>query len=886
VSLLGHLRSLGARLFGGARLERELDEELRSHVALRADDLERAGLPRAEAERRARIELGGQARFKDEIRDAMGGSFLDTLAQDVRFAFRMLRKSPSFTAVAVTTLALTIGANAVVFAALNAIILKPLNVPRPGSLYSIHRVKGESSVQSYPDYLDLRARQQSFEDLAGYQINQAGLEADGDPARVWLFTATGNYFDVLGIQPFLGHYFHASDEHGPNSAPVMVLSYDCWRNRFHSDRGVVGRMVRLNKHPFTIIGVTPPGFIGTLVFASPDLFVPLVDQEQVGGESTLEARGMHGTIFCVFGHLKPGVTPDHAAAEFTGLSAWLAKTYPKDDAAATYKVRRPNLYGDFMGRPMRAFLTALMLLAGLILLAACANLGSLFAARAADRARELALRLALGAARSRVLRQLFTEAVLISLIGGALGLGAGVLLLRALSAWRPFPQFPLNIPIVPDLAVCSVALLLAVLSGLAFGAVPVRQVLETDPYGTLKSGTTGRPGRRITLKDALLVAQIAICGLLVTASLVSVRGLERTLHGRYGIEPRGTMVLQTVLEMAGYRGDAVPVMQRRMIDAMGTIPGVTAVGLTDWVPLTNGDGPGGPVFKDEKTDLSPANNDGTSLFLVISPDYLRAAGTSLRSGRAFTWNDDEHAPPVAIVNQEFSRKMFGTPDAALGRFFKRRDGTRTQVVGIVENGKYENLTEVPQPAAFLPATQERTIAMSLIVRSTGDPQSLAVAMRAKLRELDPALPCFIQPWNRAMELVMFPSKIAALSLGILGAMAALLSITGIFGLAAYTVSRRLKELGIRLALGADGRAVLRSALSRPGKLLACGSAAGLVLGVLASTVLRAVVYQATPRDPLVLAGVVVVMLLLGLLATWIPARRALSADPLALLREE
>jgi predicted permease len=535
---------------------------------------------------------------------------------------------------------------------------------------------------------------------------------------------------------------------------------------------------------------------------------------------------------------------------------------------------------------MRAFLTALMMLAGLILIAACANLGSLFAARASDRSRELALRLALGATRSRVLRQLFTEAVLVSLAGGALGLGAAALLMRALSAWRPFPQFPLNIPIVPDAAVCAVALLLAVVSGLAFGAVPVRQVLRTDPYGTLKSGTPGGAGRRLTLKDLLLAAQIAICAVLVTASLVSVRGLARSLGGSYGFEPRHTMLLQTVLQMAGYRGEAVPAMQKRMLEAMETIPGVTAVGLCDNAPLAIPDVPGGLVFKDETTDLRPGNSAAAPLFFRVSPGYFRAASTSLRSGRSFTVDDDRDAPPVAIVNRQFSRVLFAAPEAALGRFFRQRDGTRTQVVGIVEDGKYENLTEAPKPAVFLPALQSPTTDMTLIVRSSNDPQSLAVAMRAKLRGLDPGLPCLIQPWTDAMGIVLFPSRIAAAALGVLGAMAALLAITGIFGLAAYTVSRRLKELGIRLALGADGRGVLAAALARPFKLLVCGSAAGLVLGLLASSVLASVVYEATPRDPLVLAGVVVVMLLLGLLATWIPAQRALSADPLALLREE
>jgi predicted permease len=890
--VLGRLRALAARLLAPAQLDAEMDEELRSHVQLRADDLERTGLDRREAERRARIEFGGHLRFKEEARAQLGGTFWETLGQDLRFATRMLRRSPSFTLVAVITLALTIGANVVVIAALNSIVLRPLNVPRAESLYSIHRVRDNSSGQSYLNFRDLRERQQSFEDIAGYDIEPAGLESDGDPIRVWLFAVTGNYFDVLGIRPHLGRFFHDSDEHGPNSAPYMVLSYNCWKNRFHEDRGIVGRTVRLNKHPYTVIGVTPPGFIGTLIFASPDLFVPIVNQEQVVGVNRLDQRIGRAAIFMVFGHLKAGVTTAQAAAEFTSQSAWLAKAYPKENAAETYKIRRPNLYGDHVGKPMRAFLTALLLLAGLILLAACANLGSLFAARASDRSRELALRLALGAARSRVLRQLFTEAILVSLVGGVLGLGAAAVLLRAISTWRPFPQFPMNIPIVPDAAVCGVTLLLAVASGLAFGAVPVRQVLRTDPYGTLKSGTIGDARKRITIRDILLVAQIAICAVLVTASLVSIRGLGRSLSGRYGIEPKGTMVMSTVLGMAGYRGESIPEMQKRMVEAMEAIPGVTAAGLVDCVPLTTSDVNGAPVFKDETTELRPDNSAEKPLFFEISPGYFGAAGTALLLGRSFTWDDGPQAPPVAVVNQEFSRRLFGSPDAALGRFFKRRLGTRTQVVGIVEDGKYENLTESLKPVVFVPALQSPSAEMSVIVRGapaaggSGDPQALAVAMRTKLRELDPGLPCFIQPWTTAMGLVLFPSRMAAMALGILGVMAALLAITGIFGLAAYTVSRRLKELGIRLALGADGRDVLRAALARPLQLLAWGSALGLVLGVLASGVLASVVYEAGSRDPLVVAGVAVVMLLLGLLATWVPAQRALSADPLVLLREE
>lgn len=611
----------------------------------------------------------------------------------------------------------------------------------------------------------------------------------------------------------------------------------------------------------------------------------MVNQEQVEGTNILNARGSRW-IFMTMGHLKAGVTPEQAAADVNSIGAYLERTYPKDHRHGTLALARPSLYGDYLGRPVRAFLTALMLLAASILLAACANLGSLFAARAADRSREVALRMALGAGRLRILRQLFTEAILISLLGGAIGLWGSLVLLRGLSVWQPFPQYPINVPVSPDAKVYGVALLLALASGFLFGAVPVRQVLRTDPYEIVKSGSRCTVERRIAIRDLLVVAQIAICAVLVTSSLVAVRGLARSLHGNFGFEPRNAMLAETVLDMAGYRGDQAPAMQKRMIDTMETIPGVTSVGLVDWPPLATGDERGSSIFTDDTADLRPANAAATAEMFKISPDYFQAAGTAVLSGRIFTRHDDASAPRVAVINPEFARKIFGSVAAAMGRYYKLRDGTRIQVVGIVEDGKYASLTEEPQPAMFLPLLQSPSSETWLVVRSTGDPQQLAAAIKSKLRDLDTGLPCFIQTWNEGLEFPLFPARVAMAALGVLGAMGAMLSITGIFGMAAYSVSRRLRELGIRMALGAQRKEVLQAALGRALKLLAFGSAAGLCLGILASRVLAFIVYQATPRDPLVLAGVVVAMLLLGLLATWIPARRALSVDPLMLLREE
>ena len=806
------------------------------------------------------------------------------LLQDLRFALRQLCKSPGFTITAVLTLTLAIGANAVVFGVLNALILRPLNVPQAESLFVIQH-GSDGGSHSYPDYLDLRQRNRSLDDVAVFAIRQSGLDTGKDPSNVWQYETSGNYFDVLRVQPYIGRFFHASDEHGPNSAPYVVLSYAYWHSHFQDDRTVVGRVVRLNRHPFTILGVAPPGFQGTILFFAPDIFLPIVNHEQLTGEKLLNGRGIHW-MFEMVGHLKPGVTPAQATADLNSVDSYLKKSYPKEEDNASYTLARPGLHGDYLGGATRAFLTGLMLLSGLILLAACANLGSLFAARAADRSREVALRLALGSSRNRILRQLFTESVLLSLAGGVAGLVASILLLRRLSVWRPVPQFPLHVPVSPDANVYLAALVLALVSGVLFGIVPVRQILRANPYEIVKAGSTGAFGRRITVRDVLLVVQIAICAVLVTSSMVAVRGLMRSMHSNFGFEPRNAMLVDIDLTAAGYTGERIPVMQRRMIDAIQAIPGADSVGSVNWPPLELPGGWQGMVYTDTTTDLSPSNAAADPYLYNVTPDYFRASGTSLLAGRAFTWHDDTNAPRVAVVNPKFASKILGSIPDAIGRYFKMRDGARVRVVGLVENGKYKNLTEDQQPAMFLPLLQSPASWTWLVVRSSRDPQELAAAMRSVLRDIDPGMVLAIRPWSTELGGILFPSRMATVSLGVLGVMGGMLSITGIFGMAAYSVSKRLRELGIRMALGAQRTEVLQAALGRAVKLLAIGSGVGLVLGLLATKVLAFIVYQATPRDPLVLAGVVLAMLAFGLLATWIPAQRALSVNPLVLLREE
>ena len=807
---------------------------------------------------------------------------------DLRLALRQLRKAPGFALTAVLTLALAIGANAVVFSVLNALVLRPLNVPHPESLFMLERNYGSETTpsQSYPDYLDLRDRNRTFDSLVSYNIiGGVGLDTGrGNPSVVWPYVVSGNYFDALAIQPYLGRFIHASEEHGKNSVPEIILSYALWHTYFNGDPSVVGRKVQINKNPFTVVGVAPPDFRGTELFFAPDLWAPIVNLPQIEGWDGMEERGNHSEW--VLGHLRPGVAPAAAAADVNTIADSLAKTYPKEDDGLKFTLSRPGLAGNTLGRPTRAFMAGLMLLAALILLAACANLGSLFAARAADRSREIALRMALGSRRQLILRQLLTEAVLLSLVGGVVGMAGAVAILRFLSSWRPIPDIPINVPVNPDVKTYALAVLLAVFSGLFFGLVPVRQVFRSDPWQIIRSGATSLgPVRRLTLRDVLLGLQISICSVLVTASLVAVRGLARSLENNYGIQPKGVMLVKTDLQMAGYNDDQSVEMQKRMLDAAVAIPGVTAVGYANRLPLSIGGGDS-DVFADTTTDFRPTNSVADAQNFNVSPDYFRAAGTAFLAGRTLTMHDDQKTPVVAIVNREFARKVFGSVDKAVGGHFKFWGGKRAEVVGVVEDGKYGTLTEDPKPAMFFSFLQHKTSDALILVRSPRDPQGIAAALRRSMRSLDPALPLEIKTWNSELDSALFAARVATVSLGVLGLLGAMLAITGIFGMASYTVSKRLREFGIRIALGANQRKVLGAALGRAFRLLVIGSVAGMILGVLATRVLSYIVYQATPKDPVILSGVVLTMLFVGIIAALIPARRALAVDPMILLREE
>ena len=734
---------------------------------------------------------------------------------------------------------------------------------------------------SYPAFEDYQQRNTTFSGLAGYDGYSGGRLRWGDTVKsVSGYSATGNYFDLLGVQPELGRFFHEADVHGPNSAPYMVLSDSLWRSAFNADPGVVGTTVRLGKDPFTVLGVAPPRFHGTEQFVWPDYWIPVVNH--FGAEYL---RDRTGHPLTVLGRLKPGVTPRQATENLSSIAAQLAKEYPKTDTGVPLRLIRPGLYAD-EGDLIRGFLYSVTALALLVLLAACANLASLFAARAADRSRELALRVALGASRWRLVRQLLTEAMVLSLLGGAAGMVAAGLLLGALGQ-RGLPGYGMHsaysdLAVYVDVRVYLVALILTLGSGLLFGMIPARQVWQGNPLQAMKRGPVDvTPRRRLALRDLLLGAQIVICTLLVIASLVAVRGMVRLLHAPLGFQPQGAMVAE--MDPSEIEGDVPIEKTKAMIDALRSLPGVTAAGTLSKVPFTGGIR-GIPVFPPGTTELTLNNSVLAPYRFTISPGYLEAAGTRLLRGRDVSWRDTAKTPYVAIVNETFSRKMWGDT-LAIGQRFIFLDHLR-EVVGVAEDGKYHAIQDPPQPVVYLPLSQSEQWFGTFVVRSSRAQNEMAAALERTLSGLEPNAIITVQSWPEAMANALFPAQAAAVTLGVMGLLAAMVAVTGIFGMAAYNVSRRIKELAIRVALGARPKHVMSAAVGRPIVLLAIGSLAGLLLGVFASRLLGQIVYQANPRDPVVVVGAVLTMALLGLAASAIPALRALAVDPSKLMREE
>jgi predicted permease len=731
---------------------------------------------------------------------------------------------------------------------------------------------------------DVRDDNTVFSAVAAVAINDFGLEANGVTRPVWGYEVSGQYFEVVGIKPFLGRLLQRADDDHPGASESAVLSWPAWKSDFGADPNIVGTMVRIDNHPYTIVGVTPEGFYETEKFAQPDIFVPMANEASLNGVSWLEQRHDKNVLSIV--RIKDGVTRPQVQAELNTIAARIARQYPKDEEELAFKLARPGLIGDFLGAPARGFLAGVMGLAGIVLLAACANLGSLFAARTADRTREIAIRMALGSSRWRILRQILVEALVIAIFGGACACGLAWMAPTGLASWHPPSRFPFTFQVLPQPSLILMAFLIAVLAGVLFGGMPLRQIFKTDPNDAIKSGgSQSSAGRRWALRDVLLAAQIALCCVTVTAAFVSLRGLGKALTMNLGFNPKNAVRTQFALSQAGYTGDAAGHFQRQLLERVSQLPGVEAAGYANTTPLSL-EQITTAVFSQESSDFRPSNSAFDTYYYDVSPGYLTSAGTPLLEGRDVSFTDTAKTPAVAIVNQEFAWRLFHSQHA-VGRYFKNRSGVSIQIVGLMADGRHLTLSEDPEAAAFFPISQEGATNTALIVRTRRDTADMVGTIREVVRDLDRAVPIGESgTWNSQLALSFFPSQVATVALGLFGAFGLLLSITGTFGLASYSVSKRLRELSIRVALGAQAKQIVSTALGRMLIVLGSGSVVGIVLGVAASRLLSAIVYQASAQDPFVLAAVALTVLLTGSLSVAGPVRRALHIDPATLLREQ
>ena len=797
---------------------------------------------------------------------------------DIRFAVRSLRKSPSLTAIALITLALGIGANATVFSVLEAILLRPLPIAAPGQVFFLETTDG-GITQSVPDYRDLKTRVSTFSDLAGYRISPMALQSDAGAQHVWGYLATGNYFELLGVRPALGRLFAAADDGAPGASPVAVLSFDSWQRRFGGDPSIVGRAVRINNLPYTVLGVAPQGFQGTEIFYRPDVWIPMAMQPQIEARSWLDIRNTRN-LFLV-GRLRDGITAAQGIADLNSVANALAPIYPDSFKGVGFQLVPPGLLGSMGRAPLRAFMLGLMFLSGLVLLAGCANLGSLLSSRMVDRFREIAIRLAIGGSRADVLRYVFTEIALLSAIGGAAGYVLAVALLHILSGWQLPLAFPVQFDVEPDLIVIAFTTVATTGTAMIAALAPLRQAWRTNP-ARLVASSSAPVAFGWRLRDIFLAAQVALCCVVISASVVSIRSLNAALNVPIGFNTDGVVAIGLDVSSAGYTPQDGLRFQQRAIDAVSTLPGVTAAGFTSALPLT---------LERSTATVIPADVDPAAarrieaLVYEVSLQILEVLEMPVVSGRTFTVNDRFQSEAVAIVNRAFARQVLLTEDAVNMRF-RTLAGRLVRVVGVVDDGKYGSLVEAPQPAMFRPVAQSYSSSMVLLARSSRAVASLQRDIERILTALDPRVPLLSRgSLADAIAVAFLPARAAGVALTAFGVLAVLLAIIGVYGLATYSVTTRTRDIGIRVAIGARPLQAVQSVLTRTSALLATGALIGIALSVAGAPLLRSVMFHASARDPLVILLVGIVMAAIGLSAVWAPARRALNVDPARTLRE-
>ena len=815
------------------------------------------------------------------------------MLKDLRYAIRMLTKTPAVTCVAIVTLALGIGANTAIFSGVSAFILREIPVPEANRLVRPIEIgeDGTDGEISYPDFVEYRNQSTSFTGLSGEDMLQVAIDTQDQNDVIWGQAVSGNYFDIMQIQPLMGRAFLPEEDGAPGAHPVVVLGHSLWERRLGSDPNIVGKKLRLNNRPYDVIGVAPKSFKGSEFGLSMDFWVPIAMVEELRGVTGwLNSRDSHWMN--AIGRLKPGVSLAQATAEMNAISSRLNQLYPDDRASATQArvlTEADGRWGN-AGVVFKSGSGVAMAIVGLILLIACANVANLLLARAAARRKEIGIRMALGASRSRLIRQLLTESLILSVAGGGLGLLLAYWITHLMEGFIPIIQY--NI-IENFFALDSRALLftfvVAVGSGLVFGLAPAWNSSNPDIVPVLKGGSDvrQRKTRRLTLRNTLVVAQVALSLVVLVCGGLFIKSFRRAQQMDPGFETRNVLLATLNPQLVGYDNERARNFYEQAVARVSGIPGIAGAGVARLIPLGDSSNSTGPVLKEGEVLQrgSTGRSIGTN---VVSPGYFNALRIDFLDGRNFDERDKLEAQKVVVINQHMAEQLW-QGESAIGKriFLGTDDHAGLEVIGVVKTGKYRNLAEDPRSFMYFPVTQRRPGIMTLVARTNGDPRNFAGAIRHEMQMLDRTVPLSsVKTMPEHMTWPLWaPNMAASLSLGF-GLVALLLSSVGLYSVMAYVVSQRTKEVGIRMALGASRKDVLRMITSQGMRLALIGAVIGLALALALAKVVSSLLIGISGYDLTTFVVVSALLAAVAFVASLLPARRATKVDPLIALRYE